>query len=145
MFDPKDPSLSKRKKLVLEFMDGVLHGDRLDMLDTHVRADYIQHTPGIGQGREGIRKYFEEVSSKRPNRTVWRPVMMVEEGDIVVLFKWLPHAWIADFMRFDENDLLAEHWDVVQAWSDGSPKPEDLGTQDLGRFKKLFNLPDDGR
>lgn len=141
-FDPKDPSLSERKKRVLKFMDGVLHGEEIGLIDTMVRADYIQHTPGIGQGRAGLKRYIEEVAMKRPNRDVWRPIMMAEEGNIVFLFKWLPGAWIADIMRFDDNDLLAEHWDVVQRWPDGAPTPENISSEDLSRFKALFNIAD---
>lgn len=141
MFDPSDPSLSPRKKRALEFMENVLHGDRFEFIETHVREDYIQHTPGIGQGRQGVLRYIEEIASKRPNRRTWRPVMMFEDGDIVILFKWLPHAWICDIMRFDENDMLAEHWDVVQAWPDGSPEPEAHSTEDLSRFRALFGIP----
>lgn len=135
-----DPDLSPRKRRVLEFMDGVLHGDRMDLIESHVHENYIQHTPGIGQGREGLKNYIREVASKRPNRTEWRPVMLLEEGDVVALFKWLPGAWIADFLRFDENDMMVEHWDVVQRWEGFAPTPEDRSTEDLSRFKALFNI-----
>ena len=141
MFDSNHPTLSLRKKRALAFMENVLHGDNLAFLDTHVREDYIQHTPGIGQGRDGVRRYVEEVAAKRPNRYEWRPVMMFEDGDIVVLIKWLPHAWICDIMRFDENDMLAEHWDVVQTWPEGAPEPETRSTEDLSRFRALFGIP----
>lgn len=140
MLDSKDPTLSKRKRKVLEFMEGVLHGDRMDMLETYVAADYIQHTPGVGQGREGIRRYYEQVASKRPNRNVWQPIMMIEEGDIIVLFKWMPNTWICDIMRFDENDMLAEHWDVVQNWPEGAPDPSAISEEDMSRFAALFNI-----
>lgn len=140
MLSPDDPALSPRKRRMLAFMRDVLHGDRPDLIPAYVRPDYIQHTPGIGQGREGLARYFEEVASKRPGRHEWRPVMMLEEGDIVVLFKWLPGAWIADFCRFDAGDMLAEHWDVVQRWDPPAPDPDALGTEDLGRFRALFGL-----
>ena len=35
-------------------------------------------------------------------------------GKFVILHRLLPATVIADFMRFDDQGLLAEHWDVVQ-------------------------------
>lgn len=137
-----DPELSIRKRRVLEFMDGVLHGDKLDLIDTFVHPDYIQHTPGIGQGRDGLLNYVKNVASKRPNRADWRPVHLLEDGDIVILFKWLPGAWIADFIRFDDQDLMVEHWDVVQRWESPSPDPQAKSSEDLSRFKQLFFIDD---
>ena len=40
-------------------MSDCMHGDDLSLVDRYVAEGYIQHTPGIGQGREGLRRYLQ--------------------------------------------------------------------------------------
>ena len=59
MFDnPWDPrlrnDLTDNERVVLHFMSDCMHGDDLSLVDRYVAEGYIQHTPGIGQGREGF-------------------------------------------------------------------------------------------
>ena len=59
MFDnPWDPrlrsDLTDNERVVLHFMGDCMHGDDLSLVDRYVAEGYIQHTPGIGQGREGF-------------------------------------------------------------------------------------------
>jgi predicted SnoaL-like aldol condensation-catalyzing enzyme len=65
---------------VLEFTGKVLHGDDLDLIDRVVSPDHIQHTPGIGQGREGLRRHILEVARKRPGRREWRRSIFSRRG-----------------------------------------------------------------
>ncbi len=63
MFDnPWDPrqrtDLTDNERVVLHFMSDCMHGDDLSLVDRYVAEGYIQHTPGIGQGREGLRRYL---------------------------------------------------------------------------------------
>ena len=57
MFDnPWDPrtrtDLTANERVALHFMSDCMHGDDLSLVDRYVAEGYIQHTPGIGQGRE---------------------------------------------------------------------------------------------
>ena len=121
-------------------MDDCMHGDDLSLIDTLMAEDYIQHTPGIGQGREGVRKYIQEIAYHRPGRKEWTPIQLFECGDIVILHKLLKHVIIADFLRFNEKDQMVEHWDVVQPLPEPNYDPMKKSTEDLSRFKALFSM-----
>ena len=142
--NPYDPrlrtDLSKREALVLRFTDEVLHGDNLALVDEAISPDYRQHTDGIGQGRQGLRNYLEQIAWKRAGRYTWRPIHLFESGDFVILHKLLPAVVIADFFRFDGNDLLAEHWDVVQPIPRSDYDPMQPSQENFGRFYALFGL-----
>jgi predicted SnoaL-like aldol condensation-catalyzing enzyme len=140
-YDPlKRTDLSKREQILLRFTAEVLHGTNTALIDTLVAADYRQHTHGVGQGRDGIRKYIAEIASRRPGREQWRPVLLFEDGDFVILFKQLPAFLIVDIVRFNSQDQLAEHWDVVQPLPAADYDPMAPSKEDLQRFFALFGI-----
>jgi len=64
-FDPRlRNDLSANEKTLLHFMSDCMHGHDMSLVDRYVAEDYIQHTPGIGQGRDGLRHYLEQVASR---------------------------------------------------------------------------------
>lgn len=140
-YDPlKRNDLSRRERILLQFTAEVVHGTNMSLIDTLVAPDYMQHTHGVGQGREGIRKYVTEISSHRPGRGEWRPLLIFEDGDFVILFKLLPAFMIVDIVRFNANDQLAEHWDIVQPLPSGDYDPMELSSEDFRRFYSLFKI-----
>jgi len=141
-YDPRTRTdLSKREQLVLDVTGGVLHGNDFHLIDEHVAVGYRQHTVGIGQGRDGFRRYVEAIASKRPGRTTWRPIHLFEAGDFVILHKLIPAAIVADFFRFDDEDRLIEHWDVVQRLPEPDYDPMRLSQENFSRFYALFDMP----
>jgi len=140
--NPYDPyrrtDLTPGEKALLHFMGECMHGDDLSLIDRYVAEDYIQHTPGIGQGKQGLRRYVETVAWKRPGRKVWRPIQLFACGDFVILHKLLQHVVIADFMRLNSQGLFAEHWDVVQPLPEPAYDPMRPSEEDFERFKALF-------
>ncbi|MBF9030940.1 hypothetical protein HKCCE3408_11095 [Rhodobacterales bacterium HKCCE3408] len=142
--NPWDPwardDLTENEKTLLTFMRDCMHGDDLSLLDTLVAEDYIQHTPGIGQGRAGVRKYIEEVAHRRPGRKEWRPVQIFSAGDMVILHKMSATHIFADFVRFNDQGQMAEHWDVVQPLPEPDYDPMRKSTENFARFKALFGL-----
>jgi predicted SnoaL-like aldol condensation-catalyzing enzyme len=140
-YDPRQRAdLSPNEVTLLRFMDEVLHGDEPWLIDELLVEEYVQHTPGIGQGREGLRRYLAEVALKRPGRHQWRPIQMFACGDIVVLHKLLATTIIVDIVRFDPDGRMAEHWDVVQRLPEPDYDPMRRSTEDLGRFASLFAI-----
>lgn len=139
-YDPLKRNLTQREKNFLQFTGEVVHGHNFDLIDTLVAPDYIQHTHGVGQGREGIRRYVNEISSKRAGREQWRPLMVFSQGDFVILFKLLPAFMIVDIVRFNDQDQLAEHWDVVQPLPAPGHDPMELSQHDFSRFYSLFGI-----
>jgi predicted SnoaL-like aldol condensation-catalyzing enzyme len=138
-YDPrKRKDLTENERRVLHFMEECLHGDNDDLIDLYVAEDYIQHTPGIGQGREGLRRYLKEVAHKRPGRRDFKPIHLFSDGDFVILHKLLPAVVIVDIMRCHENHQFAEHWDVVQRLPEPGYDPMKPSSEDLSRFKALF-------
>jgi predicted SnoaL-like aldol condensation-catalyzing enzyme len=140
--NPHDPrkrkDLTENERRVLHFMTDCIHGDKEELIDLYVAEDYIQHTPGIGQGREGLRRYIKEVAWKRPGRRNMIPLHLFRDGDFVILHKLLPAVVIVDIIRFKENHRFAEHWDVVQRLPETGYDPMAPSSEDLGRFKGLF-------
>lgn len=140
-FDPRQrKDLSANEKTLLHFMSDCMHGHDMSLVDRYVAEDYIQHTPGIGQGRAGLRNYLEQVAWKRPGRLTWRPIHLFSCGDFVILHKLLPNTVIADFMRFNAQGLMAEHWDVVQPLPEPDYDPMRLSVENLSRFTALFKI-----
>ena len=141
-YDPwKRTDLTTREKVVLRFSNEIIHGDNLALIDDLVSEHYVQHTHGIAQGRPGLRRFLETIAWKRPGRRTWRPIQIFSAGDFVILHKLLPAVVIADIFRFDSDDKLVEHWDVVQTLPepDYDPMKPSAG-EDFTRFYALFNM-----
>jgi predicted SnoaL-like aldol condensation-catalyzing enzyme len=138
-YDPKKrASLTENERRMLHFMEACIHGDDESLIDRYVAEDYIQHTPGIGQGREGLRRYIREVAWKRPGRRSMTPIHLFSDGDFVILHKLLPAVVIVDIIRFNESHQLAEHWDVVQRLPESGYDPMAPSSEDLSRFQGMF-------
>ncbi len=138
-YDPRKRSdLTENEKRTMRFMGECLHGDNVSLINEYVSEDYIQHTPGIGQGREGLLSYLQAVAWKRPGRYKWRPIQLFSDGDFVILHKLLPAVVIVDILRFTQDHMLTEHWDVVQRLPEPDYDPMALSTENLTRFKELF-------
>ena len=142
--NPYDPwqraDLSKREQIVLLLTNEVLHGDNDALIDELVAENYVQHTHGIGQGRQGLRNYLTNIAWRRPGRHQWRPIQLFTAGDFVILHKLLPAVIIADFFRFDAADMLVEHWDVVQPLPEPDYDPLRPSEENFSRFYSLFNI-----
>jgi len=76
--------------------------------------NYIQHNPGIPQGREALAALVPGL----PNSIYYEPGLIVAEGDFVAIHGRI-RGWAAkpqvvvDLFRI-EGGQLAEHWDVLQ-------------------------------
>jgi len=140
-YDPlKRSDLTDNEKIVLAFTGRCIHGGDESLIDLMVAPDYTQHTHGIGQGREGLRRFLKEVAWKRPHREVWRPIQVFASGDFVILYKLLQLVVIVDIFRVDSAGLLAEHWDVVQALPAPDYDPMKPSEEDFSRFRALYGM-----
>ena len=92
--NPYDPrlrtDLTANEKAVLHFTGDCLHGDDDSLVDRYIADGYIQHTHGVGQGKEGLRNFMKAVTSRRPGRHIWRPIQVFSSGHFVILHKLLP-------------------------------------------------------
>jgi predicted SnoaL-like aldol condensation-catalyzing enzyme len=84
----------------------------------YVGAEYIQHNPLVGDGKQAFIDYFAEMAKSYPDKKI-EFVRAVAEGDLVALHTH--QTWpgneeyvTMDFFRFDENGKIVEHWDSMQ-------------------------------
>jgi predicted SnoaL-like aldol condensation-catalyzing enzyme len=85
-----------------------------EAFEAHVAPDYIQHSAGMGQGREAAIQALEPMFGRvnftvTPVRTIWdgslaTVILDVRVGEEV-------RAIVIDLYRHD-RDRIVEHWDV---------------------------------
>jgi predicted SnoaL-like aldol condensation-catalyzing enzyme len=106
---------AKNKALVLEAFDTLFNKRDYVAAQRYWSPHYIQHSAHIAPGREGL---FDLIKSIPPTLQ-YEPGTIVAEGDFVIVHGrfsgiGLPVNWIAaDIVRIND-DVLVEHWDVIQ-------------------------------
>jgi len=106
------------KEIVSAFYHEFFNQHNIEAADKYIRADYIQHNPGVAQGREGIKEGFTKKFEIDPTFKL-EIKMMVEENDIIVVYlknvdpEGNTKARVVDIYRIQDG-RLAEHWDVLQ-------------------------------
>jgi predicted SnoaL-like aldol condensation-catalyzing enzyme len=93
-------------------------GDPAKAVEMYVGAEYIQHNPLVGDGKQAFIDYFTEMVAQYPSKEI-EFVRAVAEGDLVALHTH--QTWpgneeyvTMDFFRFDTDGKIIEHWDVIQ-------------------------------
>jgi len=121
-------SLERNKQNVMAFYDLMFNQSRpREAIEKYVGEVYIQHNPGVADGKEAFIAYFEKMAREYPDKRVHFKRAFAE-GRYVILhchhefpgFK-TPHWAGIDIFRLDDNGKLVEHWDVLQAVP-GRPK-----------------------
>jgi predicted SnoaL-like aldol condensation-catalyzing enzyme len=106
---------SNNKALVLAAFDTLFNKRDYAAAERFWSPHYVQHSAHIAPGRDGL---FNLIKSLPPTLK-YEPGTIVAEGDVVIVHGrfsgfGLPVNWIAaDILRI-ENEMLVEHWDVIQ-------------------------------
>ncbi len=106
------------KQNAIDFYRTAYLGDPAKAIGLYVGAEYIQHNPLVGDGKEEFIEYFNNMAKEYPEKDI-EFVRAVAEGDLVALHTH--QTWpgdeeyvTMDFFRFDENGKIVEHWDSIQ-------------------------------
>ncbi|STZ75415.1 nuclear transport factor 2 family protein [Bergeriella denitrificans] len=107
------------RRTVTDFYESVFVKRDLSTIDRYIGEPYIQHSPGLPDGRAALHKILPALFQKEPERSN-RIIRTAADGDLV----WL-HAVVkshpqdrgrvlVEIYRL-ENGKIVEHWDVIQA------------------------------
>ena len=106
------------KEVIQAFYKEFFNDHIVESADKYVREDYIQHNPGVDQGREALKKAFAEKFVAWPDFHL-DIKMMIEENDMVAVYlknvdtEGKTKCRVVDIYRLQDGKL-AEHWDVLQ-------------------------------
>jgi len=124
---PEDP-----KAVIAAFATAIFEEQNFDALPELMREDYIQHNPLVQTGRAGFEIFFKDWFAASPDFH-YELKRIVSEGDLVWVHgsykgthshDWLGVPATGAVYAFDAVDIfriedgkLAEHWDVLDAYT----------------------------
>lgn len=108
----------KNKEVIRRFYKEFFNDHVIDSADRYVREDYIQHNPGVDQGREALKAAFAQKFIEHPEFCLNIQMMIAEKDMVAVYLKNVApdgttRCRVVDIYRL-EDGKLAEHWDVLQ-------------------------------
>jgi len=110
--------LDANKRNAIDFYRTAYLGDPAQAVARYAGADYIQHNPAVGDGKQAFINYFTEMAQQYPGKSI-EFVRAVAEGDLVALHTH--QTWpggdeyvTMDFFCFNDDGKIVEHWYAIQ-------------------------------
>lgn len=106
------------KNLIYYFYTKFFNEHDVDSALDCVREDYIQHNPGVGQGRTALMDAFREKFITEPDFHL-EVEMIIADGNMAAVYlrnvgaDGVEKCKLVDIYRIEEGKL-AEHWDIIQ-------------------------------
>ena len=105
------------KEVIANFYQEFFNDHVISAAEKYVREDYIQHNPGVGQGRQALMDAFEQKFIEHPEFNL-AIKFMIEENDMVAVYlknvdtQGNTRCRVVDIYRLIDGKL-AEHWDII--------------------------------
>ena len=105
------------KEVVRAFYQEFFNDHVIESAEKYVREDYVQHNPGVGQGRQALMDAFRQKFIDEPTFKLQIKMLIGEEDMVAVYLKNVDpegntKARVVDIYRLQDGKL-AEHWDVL--------------------------------
>ncbi len=111
--------MERNKKAALEFYDFAINKKDYEAASRYLGADYTQHNPLVGDGKEGFKAFLAMLKRDFPqSRSEVKRIFA--DGNYVILHVHsiripnTPGRAIFDCFRFDDSGKVVEHWDAIQ-------------------------------
>jgi predicted SnoaL-like aldol condensation-catalyzing enzyme len=123
--------LEQNKETVKAFYDLAFNQNKpAEAIGRYTGAAYIQHNPGVADGKQGFIDYFTRMAGEYPGKKL-HFVHLIAEGNFVVVHtrqEWPgDNDWATiDIFRLDEQGKIVEHWDTVQRVPDQAKNPNGM-------------------
>lgn len=106
------------KELITGFYEEFFNEHQIDAAEKYVAEDYVQHNPGVCQGRAGLIEAFRQKFILQPDFKLVIVKIIAEHDMAAVYLKNVDESGnircrVVDMYRIQDGKL-AEHWDVVQ-------------------------------
>lgn len=99
-------------------------------VDEFIAPGYIQHSPLADNGPQPLKDFLDFIKGESPD-AVHDVKRMFADGDHVIAHTHVirhpgdPGMAVVDIFRI-ENNLIAEHWDVIQEIDPSVPNPASM-------------------
>lgn len=108
----------RNKEVIRRFYQEFFNDHIVESADRYVRENYVQHNPGVEQGRVGLKRAFAEKFREHSEFCLEIQMMIAEKDMVAVYLKNVDPSGktrcrVVDIYRLEEG-MLAEHWDVLQ-------------------------------